>query len=65
LIGTIHRLAFVGTVVGRSRKSVELDQPGLKAVPWNSLRAREKRWVVGAIEAKQTLEGQNDADQNL
>jgi hypothetical protein len=49
-IGVIHKIAFVGTVVGRSSKSVERDRPGLRAVPWGSLRAREKRWVVSAIE---------------
>jgi len=54
----IHKIAFVGTVVGRSSKSVERDRPGLRAVPWGSLRAREKRWVVSAIEnQKQTLGG--------
>jgi hypothetical protein len=60
LIGTIHRLAFVGTVVGRSRKSVERDRPGLKAVPWGSLRAREKRWVEAAIETQKATNKQEE-----
>jgi hypothetical protein len=44
-IGFVHRAAFVGVVVGCSRKSVERDQPGMKVVPIASLRAKEKRWV--------------------
>jgi hypothetical protein len=44
-IGFVHRAAFVGVVVGCSRKSVECDRPGLKAVPIGSLRAREKLWL--------------------
>ena len=44
-IGFIHRSALVDVVIGCSRKSVERDRPGLKAVPIGSLTVREKRWV--------------------
>ena len=52
-ICVIYRCALVGTAVGCSRKSVERDRPGLRAVPLGSLRAGEKRWVteLGAVKS--------------
>jgi hypothetical protein len=40
----IHQSAFVGTVVGFSRQSVERST-GLKAVPLGRLTVRERKWV--------------------
>lgn len=43
--GFIYREALVKTVVARSRKRAESDNPGLKAIPIGSLTAKQKRWV--------------------
>lgn len=43
-IGIIHREAFVGTAIARSRVEAE-KATGYRAVPWGSLSKKEKGWI--------------------